>query len=514
MLEQIEPGMVHWARANFALTALYHFLFVPLTLGLSFLVAFMETLYVQTGREEWKRISKFWMKLFGINFAIGVATGLILEFEFGTNWANYSWLVGDIFGAPLAIEGMFAFFLEATFFAVMFFGWDRVSKKFHLFSTWMVAVGSNLSAFWILVANGWMQNPVGMSFNPDTMRNEMVSFLEVAFSPTAVGKFTHTTASGFVISSLFIIGISAWFMLKKRNINLARKSMVVGATFGLLANLFLILTGDKSAHDVAHTQPAKLAAMEGVYDGDEGLGITALGILNPSKKLGDDNKEFIGPVLELPFALSLLSFHDMNAYIPGMNDLVYGNEERGIISAGEKMERGKKAIQALKDYKELKTQGDSDGAETALAQLREHENFFGYGYLKSAEDIIPNVPITFYSFHIMVALGFYFLAFFAIVLHLSMIKAIEKFQWLLWVAVLTIPLGWVAAESGWIVAEVGRQPWAIQNMLPTSVATTIINQGSVMATFFIFLVLFTVLLIAEVGIMLKAIRNYQEEKNV
>ncbi len=514
MLEQLQQGTVQWGRATFALTALYHFLFVPLTLGLSFIIAFMESMYVKTGNDEWKKITKFWMKLFGINFAIGVATGLILEFEFGTHWANYSWLVGDIFGAPLAIEGIFAFFLEATFFAVMFFGWDRVSKGFHLFSTWMVAVGSNLSAFWILVANGWMQNPVGMHFSPDTMRNEMLSFLQVALSPIAIGKFTHTTASGFIVSSLFVMGISAWFILKKRNLRLARMSIVTASTFGLLATMFIILTGDKSAHDVAHTQPAKLAAMEGLYNGESGAGITAIGYLNPNKKLGDKEPEFVGPTVELPFALSLLSFHDFNAYIPGMNDLVYGNKERGVMSASERIEKGKKAIEDLKSYKKAKESGDKPAAEAYLTSFRENEKHFGYGFLKNPEDIIPPVGITFYSFHLMVGLGFYFLVLFAVVLHLSMIHALENHKWLLWIVFLSFPLGWVAVEAGWIVAEVGRQPWAIQNMLPVSAASTIIDTGSVIAAFFLFAVLFTILAIAELRIMIAQIRKFREEDHV
>ena len=252
---------VNWSRAQFALTALYHFLFVPLTLGLSFMLAFMETIYVKTGNEQWKRITKFWLRLFAVNFAIGVATGLIMEFEFGTNWANYSWFVGDIFGAPLAIEGLFAFFLEATFFAVLFFGWDRVSKGFHLFSTWMVAIGSNLSAFWILVANGWMQNPVGTTFNHETVRNEMVSFAEVALSPTGISKFLHTVGGSYVTSALFVMGISAWFILKKRHFVMAKKSFIVAASFGLLSSLFVLFSGDESAYQVAQKQPMKLLDM-------------------------------------------------------------------------------------------------------------------------------------------------------------------------------------------------------------------------------------------------------------
>lgn len=324
-----ELSSVDWSRAQFALTALYHFLFVPLTLGLSFMIAIMETIYVKTKNERWKKITKFWLSLFAINFAIGVATGIIMEFEFGTNWANYSWFVGDIFGAPLAVEGIMAFFLEATFFAVMFFGWDKVSKGFHLLSTWCVAIGSNLSAFWILVANGWMQYPVGMSFNPDTARNEMQSFFEVALSPVAISKFLHTIGSGYVISALFVMGISAWFMLKGRHIIEAKKSLVVGASFGLVCSIFLFFSGDESAYRVTQTQPMKLAAMEGVYQGEHRAGLVPFGILNPKKTIDNNESVFLFDIT-IPYALSILGNRDPNSFVPGIEDLIYGNESKGI----------------------------------------------------------------------------------------------------------------------------------------------------------------------------------------
>ena len=327
---------VDWSRAQFGLTAIYHFLFVPLTLGLSFIVAIMESIYVKSGDEKWLKITKFWLTLFGVNFAIGVATGIIMEFEFGTNWANYSWFVGDIFGAPLAIEGIIAFFLEATFFAVMFFGWNRVSKQFHLLSSWLVAIGSNLSAFWILVANGWMQYPIGTIFNPDSARNEMSSILEVMLSPVAVAKFLHTIASGYVISALFVMGISAWFMLRGRHIWEAKRSLIIGASFGLLTSVFLFFSGDESAYQVTQKQPMKLAAMEGIYDGEHRAGLVAFGILNPNKKLGDDEPTFLFD-FTIPYALSILGTRDNNGFIPGINDLIFGNEEkcrRSFTSAG------------------------------------------------------------------------------------------------------------------------------------------------------------------------------------
>ncbi|MGB3752167.1 MAG: cytochrome ubiquinol oxidase subunit I, partial [Arcobacteraceae bacterium] len=346
----MEEHLVDWSRAQFALTAMYHWLFVPLTLGLGFIVAIMESIYVKTNSEFWKKTTKFWMTLFAINFAIGVATGIILEFEFGTNWANYSWFVGDIFGAPLAVEGILAFFMESTFFAVMFFGWNKVGKKFHLVSTWLVAIGSNLSALWILVANGWMQFPVGMYFNPDTVRNEMMNFWDVLFSPVAISKFLHTIGSGFVMAALFVVGISAWYLLKNRDVVFAKKSMIVGATFGLITSLFLTLTGDESAYQVAQKQPMKLAAMEGLYEGKKDAGIVGVGILNPAKTLDNDEETYLFEI-ELPYALSLLGYHDMNAFVPGIKDIVYGNETYGIMSTQEKIDKGKLAVQALEDYK-------------------------------------------------------------------------------------------------------------------------------------------------------------------
>ena len=496
---------VDWARAQFALTAIYHFLFVPLTLGLSFIVAIMETLYVRTNDPQWKRATKFWMTLFAINFAIGVATGLIMEFEFGTNWANYSWFVGDIFGAPLAIEGILAFFLESTFFAVMFFGWNKVSKGFHLTSTWLVAIGSNLSAYWILVANGWMQFPVGMAFNPETVRNEMSSFWDVALSPIAMAKFLHTISSGYVIGALFVVAISAWMILKGRDLIEAKRSLVVGASFGLLVSLFLAGTGDESAYEVAQHQPVKLAAMEGLYKGEERAGIVAWGVLNTEKEIGDDKPEFLGN-FEIPYALSFLAYHDMNAFVPGLDDLVYGNEKHGIESAASKLEKGKIAVGALSDYKTAKASGDEAAMMEAETMLQKYMGYFGYGYLDKPTDIVPPIALTFYSFHLMVGLGTWFIVLFFVVLYLAMANEIARFRKVLWLALFSLPLGYIAAEAGWIVAEVGRQHWAIQDLMPVHIAATQINAGNVQLSFWLFAVLFTVLLIAEIKIMLGQIK--------
>jgi cytochrome d ubiquinol oxidase subunit I len=517
----IDMSLVDWSRAQFALTAMYHWIFVPLTLGMTFMIAIMETIYVKTGKEEWKRITKFWGKLFGINFAIGVATGIILEFEFGTNWSNYSWFVGDIFGAPLAIEGIMAFFMESTFIAIMFFGWNKVSKKFHLTSTWLVAIGANLSALWILVANAWMHSPVGTVFNPDMARNEMVNFWEVLFSPVAINKFLHTISNGYVVSAIFIIGVSAWFLLKKRNIVFAKKSILIAATFGLVTSIFLALTGDGSAYEVAQKQPMKLAAMEGLYDGKTEAGLVVVGALTPGKEAGDDKDAYIFK-FEIPKLLSWLGYRSGDAFVPGVNDLVYGNEEQGLISAEEKIERGKVAIQTLTEYKTAKDEGDME----TLAQLsplfdREtsegqefYENYFryfGYGYLNAPGDIIPNVPMVFYSFHIMVGLGFFFILFFFLVLWFTVKNKIDSKKWLLRLSLLTMPLAFIASQAGWIVAEVGRQPWVIQDLMPTVAAVTRLDASAVQLTFVLFAIIFTTLLVAEISIMVKAIKTGPKE---
>ncbi|MEA3286256.1 MAG: cytochrome ubiquinol oxidase subunit I [Candidatus Marinimicrobia bacterium] len=510
MVEAIDIGMVNWARALFALTAMYHWIFVPLTLGLSWIIAFYETIYYRTGDESWSRLTKFWMKLFGINFAIGVATGIILEFEFGTNWSNYSWMVGDIFGAPLAIEGIAAFFLESTFFAVMFFGWNRVSKKFHLFSTYMVAVGSNLSALWILVANAWMQHPVGMVFNPDTARFEMQDIMAVILSPIAVSKFTHTTSSSFVMASLFVISISSWYLFKQRHQLLAKRSIVVAATFGIVASLFVGFSGDEAAYEDAKHQPMKLAAFEGHFEGDSPSGLVALGIVNTKKQPGDDLQSFHFK-LKIPGMLSILAQRSTTGYVAGINDLVYGNEAEGVMGVEQKIPLGKIAVQSLADYKAAQKSGDEAAAANALQTFRENEAYFGYGFLEKPEDSVPNVGIMFYSFHIMVILAGLFIIVFALFLFFVYKGNIEHLKWLLMAGLPMFFLGIIAQEAGWVVAEVGRQPWAIQDMLPVSIARTNLDSGTVATTFFMFVALFTALLIAEVKIMITQIKKGPEE---
>ncbi len=516
MVDHVSLSLIDWSRGQFALTAIYHWIFVPLTLGLSIIVAIMESIYVRTGDPAWKRITRFWLTLFGINFAIGVATGIILEFQFGTNWSNYSWFVGDIFGAPLAIEGIMAFFLESTFIAVMFFGWDKVSKRFHLASSWLTALGANLSALWILVANAWMQYPVGMQFNPESARNEMVNFWAVLFSPVAVNKFLHTVSSGYVTASVFVIGISCWYLLKKRHMDLAKRSILVASIFGLATSLLLAFTGDGSAYQVSQKQPMKLAAMEGLYKGKQGAGLVAFGILNPSKRAGDNADAFLARV-EFPKLLSFLGYRNPEAFVPGVDDLMKGGfrpgydhvnilEKEHTFSVEEKIIRGKRAVSALGAWREAKTAKDTVKCQAALAELRTNFPWFGYAYLNAPESVIPNVPLTYYSFHLMVYLGLFFILLFAMVLYQVTKDRIENRRWLLRLAVLSIPLVYLASEAGWVVAEVGRQPWVIQDLMPTMAAVSRIDASSVIITFWLFAALFTILLVAELKIMTRQIK--------
>lgn len=503
-------SLVEWSRWQFAMTAIYHYMFVPLTLGLSFLLAVMETLWVRTGKEEWLKATKFWMKLFAINFAIGIATGLILEFQFGSNWSNYSWFVGDIFGAPLAIEGLFAFFLEATFFAVMFFGWNKVSKGFHLTATWMVFIGSNLSALWILVANAWMQNPVGMEFNPMTARNEMTDFWAILFSPTAMSKFFHTVTSAYTLSACFVIGVSTWFILKRRNYEFARKSILLASVFGIFGILATIYTGDSSAQDVTRTQPMKLAAMEGLNDGYEGVSLTVFGIMTDSDTLPSTRMKETRYSFAIPKLLSFLGYHNFNAYIPGINDILNGYtsfEGKTYPSIEQRMANGRTAIEALKSYKQAMKEKNDTLSARHLQVLRENYADFGYGYLESPYDAIPPIPLVFYSFRIMVGLGMLFVALFIFSWWYAKKRKFDKLRFFPYIAITCVPLAYLASQCGWIVAEVGRQPWVVQNLMPTNVAVTRIASGWVVTTFWMFAILFTLLLIAELKIMFTQIKK-------
>lgn len=506
-MTQFDFSLIDWSRAQFALTAMYHWIFVPLTLGLGFIVAIMESLYVRTCNPEWKRITKFWMTLFGINFAIGVATGIILEFEFGTNWSNYSWFVGDIFGAPLAIEGILAFFLEATFIAVMFFGWNKVSKKFHLLSTWLVAIGANISALWILVANAWMQLPEGMKFNPATARNEMQNFWDVLLSPMAVSKFLHTITSAYTLSALVVIGIACWFLLKKREYAFVKKSVLIAAVFGLLASIMTAITGDFSAKVIAEHQPMKFASFEGLYEGKTGAPLVAFGILKDAKDTTAPYKKDFAMKIQLPKMLSILANGDANSYVPGIKDLMEGNAEQNILPVDEKIARGKIAIEALAAYKNAQQANDTIAQAKAKEQLDANFKYFGYGYFQQHKNLlVPNIGITFYSFHIMVGLGFYFIAFFILMLLLVYKEKLLKYRWVFYLALVNIPLAYIASQAGWVTAEMGRQPWVIQDLMPTLAAVSRLDTNAVIVTFILFALIFTTLLIAELKIMCKQIK--------
>ncbi len=504
-MELLDLSLVGWSRLQFALTAMYHWIFVPLTLGLGILMALYETMYVKTGKEIWKKIAKFWMTVFGINFAIGVATGIILEFQFGTNWSNYSWFVGDIFGAPLAIEGILAFFMEATFISIMFFGWKKVSKGMHLASTWLTITGATLSALWILIANSWMQLPLGMDFNPTTVRSEMVDFWAVVTSPVAINKFIHTVTSSWVLGGSFVIGVSAWYLMKKRETEFAYKSIKVAAIFGLVGILITIYSGDGSAYHVAQRQPMKLATMEGLYEGQNGAPIVMFGVVNPSKKSYNDNEEAVLGAIEAPKMLSFLGYRDFNAFVPGIKDIIEGGyklpDGSTALSFAEMKASGLKAINALKAYKVAEKAGDEVAMKEQKSILDANFKYFGYGYIDNPEDLVPNVPLVFYSFHIMVALGGLFLLVFVLAIYFGRKEQLANKKWLLWLFIINVPLTYLASQLGWIVAEVGRQPWAIQDVLPVQAAISSLEVYSVQITFFLFLILFTALLIAELRIM-------------
>ena len=523
LLLNIDAGTIDWSRAQFALTAIYHWLFVPLTLGLAVIMGIAETFYYKKRTAFWKKTAQFWQRLFGVNFAMGVATGIILEFEFGTNWSNYSWFVGDIFGAPLAVEGIVAFFMESTFVAVMFFGWKKVSAGFHLASTWLTGLGATISAWWILVANAWMQYPVGCEFNPDTMRNEMTSFLDVALSPFAIDKFCHTVISSWIIGAIFVCAVCGWYLLKKRETELAIESLKIAAVVGFVAAMGAGATGHKSGQTVAQVQPMKLAAMEALYDGGNEMGLK------------------IVEGVEVPYGLSMMATNTLDGFVPGINDLLNGYQKADGTwepSVNEKIARGRLAIQALADYRKAKAEGaDESLLNSQLAILKTNMPYFGYGYVKDANDVVPSVFINFWAFRVMVGLGCLFIAIFGLLLLLvfrvpllsviirRLLSALGLLDernsdgwqmadsvpsWLCWASILLLPLAYICSESGWLVAEFGRQPWTIQDMLPTWAAVSDLQSSSVMITFILFLILFTTMLAVEINILLKQIKKGPE----
>ncbi|MEY4210655.1 MAG: hypothetical protein RLZ92_1036 [Pseudomonadota bacterium] len=495
--------IVMLSRMQFGLTALYHFLFVPLTLGMTFILGIMESVYVMTGREVYKDMTKFWGKLFGINFAMGVTTGITLEFQFGTNWAYYSHYVGDIFGPLLASEGWMAFFLESTFVGLFFFGWDRLSKVQHLTVTWLLAVGTSLSALWILIANGWMQHPVGSAFNYETLRMEMTSFADVFFNPVAQVKFVHTVAAGYVTGSMFVLGISSWYLLNKRDIGFARRSFSIASAFGLASILSVIVLGDESGYTSGETQKIKLAAIEAEWDTHPApASFTLFGFPNQETQTTDY-------AIKIPYALGLVATRSLDEPVMGLKDLHAGSVER--IKGG------------MLAYAELQKLRGGDRSEATKQAFASHKDDLGYGLLlkkytpnvvdadaamieKAANDTIPKVAPLFWTFRVMVASGFTMLFIFAMAFYYCATRVADQKRWLMRMAVWGIPLPWIAAETGWFVAEVGRQPWTISGILPTHLSVSSVSSEQLWISIGGFALFYTVLLIIEMYLMLKYVR--------
>jgi cytochrome d ubiquinol oxidase subunit I len=500
----IDLDVVGLSRLQFALTALYHFLFVPLTLGLSMILVIMESVYVMTGREIWQRMTKFWGLLFGINFAMGVATGITMEFQFGTNWAYYSHYVGDIFGAPLALEGLMAFFLESTFVGLFFFGWDRLSKIGHLIVTALVALGSSLSALWILIANAWMQNPIGAHFNYQTMRMELSSFSRVLFNPVAQAKFVHTVAAGYVVGSVFVLAISAWYLLHGRNTQVAKRSMAVAASFGLACSLSVVVLGDESGYEAGENQKMKIAAIEAEWKTEKPpAAFTVFGF-------PDVQGRETHAAVKLPWLLGVIATRSINKPVLGIDDLV--GRARVRIGSGIQAHAALKALRA--------NPADLD----AKAQFEAHQADLGYGLLllryldnpsqatpdqidQAAWSTVPNVPVLFWCFRVMVGLGLFFILLFAVAMYLSTRHRFEHSQWFLRLALFSLPLPWIAAEFGWVVAEYGRQPWAIDGVLPTFLGVSTRPAGNVIASLAGFVVFYSALAAVEAFLMVRMIRR-------
>lgn len=500
----ISETLVDLSRLQFAATAMYHFLFVPLTLGLAFILAIMESVYVMTGKQIYKDMTKYWGKLFGINFALGVTTGITLEFQFGTNWAYYSHYVGDIFGAPLAIEGLMAFFLESTFIGMFFFGWDRLTKVQHLMVTWLVAIGSNFSALWILIANGWMQNPVGSEFNFETMRMEMTSFSELIFNPVAQVKFVHTVSAGYTTGAMFVLAISSYFLLKGRNIGFAKRSFAIAAAFGLASIMSTILLGDESGYEVGDVQKTKLAVMEAEWHTEEApAAFTLFGFPNEATKTTDY-------AIKIPYALGIIATRSLDEQIIGITDLEKEHEAR--------IRNGMNAYAMLQ---KLKNGEDTPENREIFAEIKKD---LGYGLLlkkytenvvdatdeqilKAVDDSIPRVAPMFWSFRIMVGLGFWMLLLFALSFYECAKQRIGEKRWLLKLAFISLPAPWIAAELGWVVAEYGRQPWTIAEVLPTHLSVSTLSTGDVLGSIAGFVIFYTLLLIAEMYLMIKFVRK-------
>ncbi|MDF1483703.1 cytochrome ubiquinol oxidase subunit I [Ramlibacter sp. H39-3-26] len=507
----MDLDIVALSRLQFAMTALYHFLFVPLTLGLSIVVAIMETVYVMTGRPIWRQMTKFWGALFGINFVLGVATGLVMEFQFGMNWSYYSHYVGDIFGAPLAIEGLMAFFLEATFVGLFFFGWDKLSRVGHLATAWAVAIGSNFSALWILIANGWMQNPVGSAFNPQTMRMEVTDFGAVLFNPVAQAKFVHTVSAGYVTASMFVLGVSAWYLLKGRHIDLAKRSMTVAASFGLASALSVVVLGDESGYLSTEHQKMKLASIEAMWNTEPApAAFTAFGF--PDQQARETHF-----AVHVPIVMGLIGTRSLTTEIPGINQLVENAKARirEGIAAYDALQKIRATGSTAAIPPDARRSFDDVGHQLGYALLLKRyvddpRQATPEQIERAAWDTVPGVAPLFWSFRVMVAIGLFLIAIMATFFVLSARRTLDRRRWLLKIAVYAIPLPWIAAELGWFVAEFGRQPWIIEGVLPTAAAVSNLGAGTLLLTILGFALLYTVLFVIEMGLMLRGIRKGPE----
>ncbi|CAN7252871.1 cytochrome ubiquinol oxidase subunit I [Devosia sp. LjRoot16] len=504
----VDPIVVDLSRIQFAATAMYHFLFVPLTLGLSFVMAIMESVYVMTGRVVWRKATLFWGVLFGINFAMGVATGVVMEFQFGMNWSYYSHYVGDVFGAPLAMEGLMAFFLEATLVGLFFFGWDRLKPVAHLAVTWLVALGANFSALWILIANGWMQNPVGAAFNPDTMRMEVTDFMAVLFNPVAQAKFVHTVSAGYVCGAVFVLAVSAIFLLSGKHQELAKRSIVVAASFGLASALSVVVLGDESGYVATEHQKMKIAAMEAMYHTEPAPAALTLFAIP-----GSDGR----PAFEVqfPWVLGLITTRSLDRDLPGITELT----ERAALRVVNGVEAYKalNALQANRNDGAARDTFNAAKADLGYALLLKKyrpdvENATGEEIAKAALDTVPDVWPLFWSFRVMVGAGFFFIAFFALWFWKASTHRIEKPRWLLWVAVAALPLPWIAIEAGWFIAEYGRQPWVVEGVLPTFYAASGLNFWDLVISLSFFMLLYTALLIVMVWLMVRTIKHGPSDK--
>jgi len=448
-------------------------------------------------------MTRFWGILFGINFAMGVATGITMEFQFGTNWAYYAQYVGDIFGAPLALEGLMAFFLEATFVGLFFFGWERMSRLGHLVVTWLVAIGSNLSALWILIANGWMQNPVGAVFNPATMRMELTSFYDLVFNPVAQAKVVHTVSAGYVTGSVFVLAISAWYLLRGRHVAIARRSLTVAASFGLAASLSVVVLGDESGYTAGINQKMKIAAIEAMWQTKPApASLTLFGVPDMAART-------TRYAIEIPWVLGLIATRSFDTPVEGIDDLVAHGADR--------IRNGLRAYQALLT---LRQKPDDAAAQAAFAAagsdlgyallLRRHtENILDADaatIARAAGDLVPDVTVLFWGFRIMAGLGFYFIALFLLAFYLASARKLDR-RWFLRIAFLSLPLPWVAAELGWVVAEYGRQPWVVDGVLPTFLGASSVSRGTVIGSIAGFVLFYSALAVTDVTLLVRAIRR-------